>query len=117
VSRASVVEAALTAFLTPESSDRLETAFGRRLDRLSRQLVKLDYHVEVGNEAFALYLLRWLAHTPMLPEHQSAPARASAERRYADFVDVLARRMEGGRPLSDRIVQEAERLSREEPGP
>ena len=51
VSQAAVVEAALASFLSPDSSERMEAAFSRRLDRISRQLDKLDYHVEVGNEA------------------------------------------------------------------
>ena len=55
VSQAAVVEAALASFLSPDSSERMEAAFSRRLDRISRQLDKLDYHVEVGNEAIALF--------------------------------------------------------------
>lgn len=50
VSQASVVEAAVSSFLSPDGSERMEAAFSRRLDRISRQLDKLDYHVEVGNE-------------------------------------------------------------------
>ena len=43
VSQAAVVEAALASFLSPDSSERMEAAFSRRLDRISRQLDKLDY--------------------------------------------------------------------------
>lgn len=103
VSQASIVEAALASFLSPDGSDRLEAAFSRRLDRVSRQLDKLDYHIEVGNEAFALYLRRWLAITPALSGETKAAARTEADMRFDYFVEALARRMERGRRLSEEL--------------
>lgn len=103
-SQASIVEAALSSFLSPDGSERLEAAFSRRLDRISRQLDKLDYHVEVGNEAFALYLRRWLEVTPAQAGSSSAAVRADAERRFEHLIEALARRMEGGRHLSDELL-------------
>lgn len=108
VSQASVIEAALASFLSPDGSERLEAAFSRRLDRISRQLEKLDYHVEVGNEGFALYLRRWLAVTPVLPGEATRAARADAEKRFDHFVEALARRMESGRHLSDDLQRRTE---------
>ena len=105
VSQASIVEAALASFLSPDGSERLEAAFSRRLDRISRQLDKLDYHVEVGNEAFAIFLRRWLAVTPVLSGEASVAARVDAEMRFDHFVEVLARRMEKGRRLSEDLVR------------
>jgi predicted transcriptional regulator len=106
VSQASVVEAAIASFLSPDGSERLEAAFSRRLDRISRQMEKLDYHIEVGNEAFALYLRRWLAVTPAPVDEASAPVRASAELRFDHFVEALARRLQSGRHLSDELVRD-----------
>ncbi len=40
--KAAVVEAAITYFLSPDSSDQREAAFVRRLDRISRQLDRLE---------------------------------------------------------------------------
>nr|WP_269062178.1 CopG family transcriptional regulator [Qipengyuania citrea] len=105
VSQASVVEAAIASFLSPDGSERLEAAFSRRLDRISRQIDKLDYHVEVGNEAFALYLRRWLEVTPALGAGASAAARADAEKRFSHLVEALARRMETGKHLSDELIR------------
>ncbi|WP_341713674.1 CopG family transcriptional regulator [Erythrobacter sp.] len=106
VSQASVVEAALASFLSPDGSERLEAAFSRRLDRMSRQLDKLDYHIEVGNEAFALYLRRWLAVTPDLPGEATTAVDADARKRFGHFVEALARRMEAERRLSDELRRE-----------
>ena len=105
VSQATVVEAALASFLSPDGSERLEAAFSRRLDRISRQLDRLGYHVDVGNEAFALYLRRWLAVTAASSGSETAAARAEVEKRFAFFVEALGRRMETGRLLHDELVR------------
>lgn len=105
VSQASIVEAAVASFLSPDGPERLEAAFARRLDRMSRQLDKLDYHVEVGNEAFALYLRRWLAATPAPISEASAAERADAEKRFDYFVEALAQRLETGRRLSEGLLR------------
>lgn len=108
VSQAAVVEAAVSSFLSPDGSERLEAAFSRRLDRISRQLDRLGYHVEVGNEAFALYLRRWLSATAPPSVEQTAAARAQAEQRFSYFVEALARRMETGRLLHEELVRDHE---------
>lgn len=108
VSQASVVEAAIASFLSPDGSERMEAAFSRRLDRITRQLQKLDYHVEVGNEAFALYLRTWLAATPPPASQPSAAARASVEKRFKNFVEALARHMEREPHLADDLVRVGE---------
>jgi hypothetical protein len=105
VSQAAVVEAALASFLSPDGSERLEAAFSRRLDRISRQIDRLGYHVDVGNEAFALYLRRWLAVTAASSGPQTAAARAEVEKRFAFFIEALARRMDAERLLHDELVR------------
>ena len=66
---------------------------------------KLGYHVDLGNEAFALYLRRWLAVTAAPARDDSAAVRAEAEKRFSYFIEALARRMETGRHLHDEIVR------------
>lgn len=105
VSQAAVVEAALASFLSPDGTERLEAAFSRRLDRMSRQLDRLAYHVDVGNEAFALYLRRWLAATAASSVSETAAARAEVDKRFAFFIEALARRMERGRLLHEELVR------------
>ncbi|USA38888.1 CopG family transcriptional regulator [Pelagerythrobacter marinus] len=108
VSQASVVEAAIASFLSPDGSERMEAAFSRRLDRITRQLQKLDYHIEVGNEAFALYLRSWLAATPPPASEASAAARAGVEKRFENFVEALARRIERETHLADDLMRASE---------
>src|SRR3546814_16164582 len=76
VTQGLVLETALQSILTPDDSERIEAAFSRRMDKMSRQLDKLDYHVEVTNEALALFVRFWLTATPPLPAAVLAAATA-----------------------------------------
>ena len=42
LSRSAIVEAAVGSFLSPDGGDRMEAAFTRRLDRLTRQVQRLE---------------------------------------------------------------------------
>ena len=108
VSQALVVETALASFLSPYESDQLEAALSRRLDRLSRQADLLAWHVEVSNEALALFIRFWLTSNAPLPDTALAAAQAMGRERYESFVDALNRRMEFGPRLKDEIAQDVE---------
>src|SRR4029077_11338038 len=60
VPQALVVETALSSYLSPDNSERMEAALGRRLDRLTRQAERLERHVTISNEALALFVRFWL---------------------------------------------------------
>jgi predicted transcriptional regulator len=68
VPQALVVETALSSLLSPDNSERMEAALGRRLDRLTRQIERLERHVTISNEALALFVRFWLTSTPPLPD-------------------------------------------------
>jgi hypothetical protein len=42
LSQSAIVEAAITSFLSPDAAERREAAFTRRLDRLIRQIQRLE---------------------------------------------------------------------------
>jgi hypothetical protein len=50
VPQALVVETALASYLSPDSSERSEAALGRRLDRLNRQMERMERHITITNE-------------------------------------------------------------------
>ena len=112
VAQTQVVEAALLSFLSPDGSDRLEAAIGRRLDRLSRQTDRLERHVEISNEAMALFVRFWLTTTPPLPDTAQAAAQASGRQRYRGFVEALGRRMETGRSLARELSEDVEGVAK-----
>jgi len=101
-----VVEMALTLYLSPDSADRLETALGRRLDRLNRQMERLERHSAIANEALALFVRFWLTHTPPLPDTAQTAAQAKGRERYEGFIEALGRRLARGRTLADELTQE-----------
>lgn len=97
VSQALVVETALNSFLSPDGNERMEAAFSRRMDKLLRATDKLQYHVEVSNEALALFVRFWLTANPPLPESARAGAQAQGKERYEGFVEALTRKLESGK--------------------
>src|SRR5258708_2064969 len=68
VAQALVVETALSSYLSPDNSERMEAALGRPLDRLTRQVARLERHQTISNETLALVLRFLLTLTPPLPD-------------------------------------------------
>jgi predicted transcriptional regulator len=106
VPQALVVETALSSYLTPDSSERMEAALGRRLDRLARQVERLERHVTISNEALALFVRFWLTSTPPLPDTAQPAAQAKGRERYEGFVEALGRRLAKGQTLAQEISQD-----------
>lgn len=103
VTQALVVETALNSFMSPDGSERMEAAFSRRIDKVMRQLDKLDYRAEVTSEALALFIQFWLTANPPLPNAAMAAAKAQGNERYEGFVEALARKLEFGPKLSEAL--------------
>jgi len=106
VPQALVVETALTSYLSPDSSERMEAALGRRLDRLTRQVERLERHVTISNEALALFVRFWLTVTPPLPDTAQAAAQAKGRERYQGYIEALGRRLAKGQTLASEISQD-----------
>lgn len=98
-SKSLIAEAAITSFLSPDAAERQEATFARRLDRLSRQMERLERDVGISVEALALFVRFWLTTTPALPEQAQAAARAKGAERYDAFVESLGRRLSKGPTL------------------
>jgi predicted transcriptional regulator len=106
VAQALVVETALSSYLSPDNSERMEAALGRRLDRLTRQVERLERHVTISNEALALFVRFWLSVTPPLPDTAQPAAQAKGRERYEGFVEALGRRLAKGQSLAQEISKE-----------
>lgn len=103
LTRSAIVEAAVASFLSPDGADRLEAAFARRLDRLTRQVQRLERDSSLSTEALALFIRFWLTITPPLPSDAQATAQAKGRERYEGFIEALGRRLNQGRTLRDEI--------------
>jgi hypothetical protein len=108
VTQGLVAETAIRSVLTPDADERVEAAFSRRMDKIARQIDKLDYHVEVTNEALALFVRFWLTANPPLPDAALAAAKAQGNERYEGFVEVLARQLEAGPRLAEGLRRDVE---------
>ncbi len=106
VTRVLVVETALDSYLSPDGADRLEAALARRLDRMARQLERLERHVTISNETLALFVRFWLTHTPPLPDTTQTAAQAKGRERYEGFVEALGRRLARGKTLADELTRD-----------
>jgi DNA-binding transcriptional MocR family regulator len=103
LSRSAIVEAAVASFLSPDGADRREAAFTRRLDRLSRQVQRLERNVAVSTEALALFVRFWLTITPPLSSDGQAAAQAKGRERYDGFIEALGKRLQKGHSLLQEI--------------
>ncbi|WP_145200216.1 ribbon-helix-helix protein, CopG family [Sphingobium sp. B2] len=102
-SQTAVIEAALESWLSPDAADRLEGALARRLDRTARTLERLEWNVELGNEALAQFVRFWLITNAPLPDSAMKAAQAMGKERWQRFVETLARRMEQGPRLRSEL--------------
>jgi predicted transcriptional regulator len=108
VPQALVVETALASFLSPDNSERMEAALGRRLDRLTRHVERLERHITISNEALALFVRFWLTATPPLPDTAQPAAQTKGRERYEGFVEALGRRLARGQTFAQEISLDIE---------
>jgi predicted transcriptional regulator len=114
VPQALVVETALASYLSPDGAERLEAALARRLDRMTRQIERLERHVTISNEAMAVFVRFWLTSTPPLPDAGLAAAKINGHERYQGFVEALVRRLARGRKLSDEVSRDIDAVIRDD---
>lgn len=105
-SKSLVAEAAIGAFLTPDDEERREAVIAKRLDRVSRQIGRLERDLGISVETLALFIRFWLTTTPTLPETMQAAARAKGIERYEKFLEALGRRLSTGKTVFREIPEE-----------
>jgi len=76
LSKSSIIAAALASFLSPDAGDQREAAIAKRLDRLSRQIDKLERDQNILIETLALYVRYFLTVSTPVPEAHQEAARA-----------------------------------------
>lgn len=108
LSRSAIMEAAAASFLSPDGADRREAAFTRRLDRLTRQVQRLERNTEVTMEMLALFARFFFSVTPQLPPHAQTSAQAKGRERYEGLVKALGQRLQKGQSILTEIPQDVE---------
>ncbi len=106
VSKSAIVDAAVASFLSPDGADRREAAYTRRLDRLTRQVERLERDQTIALEALGLFIRAWLTATPPLADSAQAAAQAKGRERYESFIETLGRRVQQGRSLAKEVLDD-----------
>lgn len=107
-SRSLIAEAAIASFLSPDADDRREAAIAKRLDRIDRNVQRLERDLGIINEAFAIFIRSWLTSTALLPETAQVAAHAKGGERYDKFLEVLGRRLTRGPRLRQEVPEDFE---------
>ncbi|MGU3399884.1 CopG family transcriptional regulator [Brucellaceae bacterium D45D] len=105
VSKSAVIEAAVASFMTGDTTERLEAAMSRRLDKLGRQFDTLDEDLAILGETLSLFVRFWLTMTPPLPDSAKKSARIKGNERFEGFMQNLGSRLASG----DRFLKELSR--------
>jgi hypothetical protein len=106
VSKSSIVAAALASWLAPEAGDQREAALAKRLDRLSRQLEKLERDQNIQIETLALFVRYFLTVSTPIPEAHQDAARAQGKARFEQFVEQLGRHLLRGNSLVHEVAEQ-----------
>ncbi len=102
-SKSSVIEAALAEFFTNTTD---ADVLYRRLDRQQRAVGKVARDLEVFQEAFAVFVRLWFAHTPRIGESERDGAQTYAAQRYAQFCEYVGKQLAGGHTFVDDIAED-----------
>jgi hypothetical protein len=73
---------------------------------MTGHLERIERHVNISNEALAMFVRFWLTSTPALPDAALAAAQTKGRERYEGFVEALGRRLARGRRLVDEVSQD-----------
>ncbi|MGN1289247.1 MAG: ribbon-helix-helix domain-containing protein [Bradyrhizobium sp.] len=106
VTKSEIVAKAIEAFIERRGENELDQRYGKRLDRLSRDLGLARRDVEMILESLALFIrftITLNAHTP-LPDKAT---QAVAQERFQKFIEQVGRQIAGGkRSLGPRDERE-----------
>lgn len=103
--KSAIVDAALDRFLNPERDTNGDAALVRRLDRMSRQLGRVDGDLSVLSETIALFVRYFLTITPPLPTGDHDAARALGRERFEMFIAQVGKRIASGGRLVTEVME------------
>lgn len=106
VTRSAILAAALTAYLSPEGGPPCEAATARQLERLTRQLGRLERGQTLLIETLAFFIRDYLAGTAPILEPRREAARARGRARFRRFIEQLARHLQWDGSFIRELAQE-----------
>jgi predicted transcriptional regulator len=97
-SKSEIMVAALASYLSPDGAEATEAAVTRRLDRMSRQIERLERDLTISNEAVALFVRTWLRNAPSMSSADDQAAIDVGRERYLDQDHLLIEHTLGNAP-------------------
>lgn len=108
VTKTAIIETALRAYFCPDSKLGLEDRLLARLDQFDIRQGELEHGVSICIETMCQFVLYWLTRIEPIPEGQRDAAQALGMRRYNQFLNQVASRLQTGQlnreALADRSV-------------
>ena len=98
VSKSKIIAAAIAAFIQSKGADEIERRFAHRLDRMSKQLARIERNTHIELESLALFVRYMLTVNAPLSEDDDA-ARAIGRERFSAFVKRVGQQLASGRPM------------------
>lgn len=103
-SKSAIVAAALRAYLTHRGARELDDLLKVRLDRISRQLNRIERDQQIVLESLALFIHYQLTVTAPLPKLEQKAARAVGQERFDRFVQQVGRRLAVGQSITQDVL-------------
>lgn len=103
-SKSAIVADALRTYLTRRGASELDEMLKVRLDRIGKQLNRIERDQQIVLETLALFIRYQLTVTPPLPEADQAAARAIGQDRFQHFIDQVGRRLASGKSVGADLL-------------
>jgi predicted transcriptional regulator len=103
-SKSAIVADALRHYLARGAAAEIDAVLKARLDRIGRQLARLERDQQVVLESLALFIRYQLTVTAPLPDADHMSARALGQERFSSFVEQVGRRLADGKSLTRDVL-------------
>lgn len=104
VTKAKIVEDALSRYFDPEANLVLEERLLRRMDAFDRRQGEIERDTALCLETLAHFVFYWLTRTEPIPEGERDAAHALGQRRFDHFIQQVAKKLGNERGVAARLV-------------
>ena len=117
VTKNAVIEKALDEYFQPTIRLRLEERLLQRLDSFDVRQGEIERDVALSLETLGQFVLYWLTRTDPIPEGERETAHALGQRRFAYFIEQVARKVRRGGGLAGQFGMTPPAEAAREAGP
>jgi hypothetical protein len=100
ITEGSIIEAAMREYL---GKTEQEDILLKKIDRVSRQIEHLRRENKAMLEVISSFIRVYLTHTQEVPEHEKSAAETKGARKFARFMELVAKNLENSKPFFDEL--------------